>query len=109
MAGLDRLIAELPTEWLDNYVTTFEAGRVQRHPHARFVNAAGECCLVAALAGVRSAAELTGTELWRGFSGSVLEELSVAFERGSVRAHEVYDEALMVLAGRASAEVLLAV
>ncbi|HWV57672.1 MAG TPA: hypothetical protein VNZ57_09495, partial [Longimicrobiales bacterium] len=73
---VDELVAAMPDAWLENYVAKYEAGLVQRHPQARFVNAAGECCLVAALAGVDSSRELLGSPVWRRFLGSELETLS---------------------------------
>jgi len=100
MLQLSELVARLPTRWLENYVAAFEAGRVQRHPQARFVNAAGECCLVAALAGVRAAAELVSTPVWDRFLGSELEELSRRFEARRVTPQAFYEEALLVLAAR---------
>lgn len=108
---LQRVVAELPSALLENFVEWFEAGRVQRYPQARFVNAAGECCLVAAMAGVTSAAELTRTPAWKEFPGSALEALSRAFESRRVRAHELYDEALLALSSRRelAAEALIGV
>jgi hypothetical protein len=109
MSDLAGIVAALPSPWLENLVDTFEAGRVQRHPHARFVNARGECCLVAALAGARTSFDLVDSELWRGFNGSALEQLSRAFEARRLTAAQVYDEALLVLAARAEVESLIGV
>jgi hypothetical protein len=99
------LVASLPTEWLENYVGTYEAGRVQRHPQTRFVNARGECCLVAALAGVRCGRELTGTRAWATFRGGPLEELSRLFEARRLSGGSFYDEAVLALVERRSAAV----
>jgi hypothetical protein len=95
------IVGQLPTAWIENYVRTFEAGRVQKHPHARFVNGRGECCLVGALAGIRRSEEFFGTEAGRCFVGSALETLSRAFESRRITAQEFYEESLLALAARA--------
>jgi len=97
------IFAQLPTAWIENYVRTFEAGRVQKHPHARFVNARGECCLVAALAGIERSEDFCGTEQARTFLGSPLEQISRAFEARRITGQEFYEEALLVLAQRSVA------
>ena len=97
------ILRELPTAWIENYIATFEAGRVQKHPHARFVNRQGECCLVGALAGARTAAEVTTSPVWRVFLGSRLEELSRRFEARLVSGQEFYEEALLALVARRGA------
>jgi len=99
------LIAALPDVWLENYVATYEAGRVQKHPHARFVNAVGECCLVAALAGADSAAALVDSPVWRRFHGSELESLSRLFESRRLTGPDFYVEVLLALAARRSEAV----
>jgi hypothetical protein len=104
MPGFSTIVEQLPTEWIENYVRTFEAGRVQKHPHARFVNARGECCLVAALAGIRRSEEFAGTALSVAFLGSPLEALSRAFEGRRVTGQEFYEEALLALAAHAVAD-----
>lgn len=101
---LSELVERLPTAWLENYTVVFEAGRVQRHAHARFLNARGECCIVGALAGAASAEALVGSELWRQFPGSELEELSRRFERGRLTGQDVYEEVLLALAERGAVE-----
>ena len=103
--GISRLVAALPTRWIENFVAAFEAGRVQRHPQARFVNARGECCIVGALAGVNSGNELICSQLWSRFLGSPLEELSRRFEARRLDGHDFYVEALLVLAARRVGEV----
>lgn len=100
---VDELVAALPDAWLENYVAMYEAGRVQRHPQARFVNAAGECCLVAALAGVDSAAALADTPLWSRFLGTELEALSRLFESRRLTGAEFYTEVLLELTARRAA------
>lgn len=100
---IGELVEALPTEWLQNFVACYEAGRVQRHPQARFVNAAGECCLVAGLAGADSAAAMVRSECWRKFLGTELEELSRRFETRQVTGAEFYMEVLLALAARAEA------
>ena len=107
---LNGVMAGLPSVWLENYVAAFEAGRVQKHPHARFVNRFGECCIVAAMAGVARGEELVGSGAWQCFNGSELEQLSRAFESCQVTGQEVYEEVLLALAARnaVSAEVLVA-
>lgn len=94
------LVEALPTQWLENYVATYEAGRVQRHPQTRFVNGRGECCVVAALAGVRDARELMATPVWSSFLGGPLEELSRRFEGRRLTGASFYDEAVLALVGR---------
>ncbi|HEX7051286.1 MAG TPA: hypothetical protein VF188_13855 [Longimicrobiales bacterium] len=101
--GLDELVERLPTAWLENYVAAFEAGRVQPHPQARFVNARGECCLVAALAGATSAEALVRSEVWDRFLGSALEELSRRFESCRLTGRAFYEEAVLALAARRGA------
>lgn len=98
--GLNELVAALPTDWLENYVETFEAGRVQRHPRARFVTEEGECCLVAAMAAARSGHEFTRSKVWSWLLGTELEELSRRFEARRVSGQELYDETLLALARR---------
>jgi hypothetical protein len=100
--GLNRLIDSLPIEWIENYVAAFEAGRVQKHPQARFVNARGECCIVAALAGVSTGVELTKTPIWSHFLGTVLEELSCGFESRRLTGQQFYEEAVLALVARRS-------
>lgn len=97
---LYELIGQLPTRWIENFVDAFEEGRVQKHPQARFVNRRGECCLVGALAGARSAAEVVMSEVWPVFLNSPLEELSRRFETRSVTAQTFYEEALLALTAR---------
>ena len=97
---IHQLIDELPSRWIERFVASFEAGRVQKHPHARFVNAQGECCLVGALAGARTSAEFARSELAGRFLGTALEALSRGFEARRFTAQEVYEEALLVLASR---------
>lgn len=94
------MVEALPTEWLETYVETFEAGRVQGHPHARFVTEKGECCLVAAMAGARSGREFVRSEVWSRLLGGDLEELSRRFEARRVSGQELYEEALLALARR---------
>ncbi|MFW6079712.1 MAG: hypothetical protein ACODAE_08830 [Gemmatimonadota bacterium] len=97
---LDELLEALPTSWLENYVEMFEAGRVQRHPRARFVTEKGECCLVAAMSASTSRTEFVGSEQWSMLLGTELEELSRRFETRRLTAQRVYEEALLVLAHR---------
>jgi hypothetical protein len=97
---LPALIEQLPTHWVRRFVAAFEAGRVQKHPHARFVNAEGECCLVGALAGVRTSSEFAATELASRFVGGPLEALSRGFEARRYTAQMFYEEALLALAAR---------
>lgn len=94
------LVRELPTEWIENFVTTFEEGRVQRHPQARFVNGRGECCLVGALAGARSGEDVVRSEIWQAFPNSSLEELSRRFEGCLLTAQVFYEEAVLALTAR---------
>lgn len=103
MAPVHSLIDALPTAWIENYVAAFETGRVQKHPHARFVNAAGECCIVGALAGARTSADVKRSVIWTMFLGGPLEELSRRFEARWLSGQEVYEEALLVLATRGAA------
>ena len=105
MAQWEDIVGRLPTEWLENYVAAFEAGRVQKHPQARFVNERGECCIVGALAGAASAEAFAGSALWRMFLGSELETLSRRFEAARLTGQQFYEEALMVLAARSAARV----
>lgn len=106
-AALPALIAELPTAWIENYISAFEAGRVQKHPQARFVNARGECCLVGGLAGAQTSQEFTTSVQAGGFLGTALEALSRAFESRRVTAQEFYEEALLALAARSGVEALV--
>ncbi len=99
------LLQALPSTWIENFVAAFEAGRVQKHPQARFVNGYGECCLVGALAGARSAADMVLSPVWHAFPGTALEELSRRFEARLVSGQEFYEEALLVLAARGAATV----
>jgi hypothetical protein len=103
MASLAQLIRSMPTRWVANYVQAFESGRVQKHPHARFVNQAGECCIVGALAGARTAADVAASPVYAGFLGSGLEELSRRFESRRLTGQEFYEEALLALAVRGAA------
>jgi hypothetical protein len=107
--SLAQIVAAIPTEWIEQYVHVFEAGRVQRHPQARFVNGAGECCVVGALAGARSSAELVASPVYAGFVGGVLEELSRRFETGRLSGQSFYEEALLALAARRPATTRVAV
>jgi len=95
---ISEIMASLPSEWIDNFVAAFEAGRVQKHPQARFVNAAGECCLAAALVGARSSVEFMRMA-GDGFHGSVLEAVSRGFESRRFTAQQVFEEALLAGAG----------
>jgi hypothetical protein len=104
---LNRLIDSLPIQWIENFVAAFETGRVQKHPHARFVNASGECCIVAALAGVSTGAELTKSPVWSRFLGTVLEELSRRFESRRVTGQQFYEEAVLALVQRRAVETQL--
>ena len=97
---LPALIDQLPTRWVRRFVAAFEAGRVQKHPHARFVNARGECCLVGAMAGVKTSREFAESELAAEFLGGPLEAVSRGFEARRFTAQEFYEEALLVLAAR---------
>ncbi|MFW6080067.1 MAG: hypothetical protein ACODAE_10625 [Gemmatimonadota bacterium] len=99
---VDELLGGLPTSWLENYVETFEAGRVQRHPRARFVTEKGECCLVAAMSASRSRADFVGSKQWTLLLGTELEELSRRFEARLLTAQQVYEEVLLELARRRS-------
>src|SRR5690606_35286194 len=98
------IVGRLPTEWLESYVAAYEAGRVQKHPQARFVNARGECCLVGALAGAATAQAFVATPQWHVFLGGELEELSREFEAGRVTGQAFYEEVLLALASRAEVE-----
>jgi hypothetical protein len=102
---LHPLLDALPAPWIHNYIAAFEAGRVQKHPQARFVNGSGECCVVGALAGVATSAELVKTVAWTQFLGGPLEQLSRLFEARRITGQQVYEEALLVMAERAPAEV----
>jgi hypothetical protein len=104
MSVSQHCLERVPTAWIRNYVAAFETGRVQKHPQARFVNDRGECCLVAAMAGARSAAEFVASPQWAAFPGTVLEELSRHFESCRVTAQDVYEEALLALAVRRPVE-----
>lgn len=97
---VNELIERLPSGWLENYVSAFEGGRVQKHPHARFVTASGESCLVGALAGARTSAEVVASPVWSRFLGTELEDLSRHFEARRLTAQEVYEEVLLALATR---------
>lgn len=97
---LYNLVRELPTEWIENFVTTFEEGRLQKHPQARFVNGRGECCLVGALAGARSGEDVVRSEVWQAFLSSSLEELSRRFEACRLTGQAFYEEAVLALAAR---------
>jgi hypothetical protein len=99
---VSELVEGLPTRWLENYVSAFEEGRVQRHPHARFVTDAGESCLVGALAGARSAADMVSSPIWSRFLGSELEELSRRFEARRLTSQDFYEEAVFALAANAA-------
>jgi hypothetical protein len=94
--SIAELTDALPTAWLGTYIRMFEAGRVQKHPHARFVDARGECCIVAALAGAATAADVVESPVWSCFRGSELEELSRRFEAGRLTGQEFYEECLLV-------------
>jgi hypothetical protein len=100
----DRIIADLPADWIRNYVRNFEAGRVQKHPQARFINVHGECCIVAAMSNARSAVEFSKTPVWAAFAGSGLETLSRAFEARRLTSQQFYEEALLALALRSAPE-----
>jgi len=102
-ARVRELVAQMPTAWLENYVECFEAGRVQKHPQARFVNERGECCLVAALAGARDAASFVRSEHWVQFLGTGLEQLSRMFESRRLTGQELYEEVLLALTERRGA------
>ena len=97
------IIRAISTDAIHNFVAAFESGRVQKYPQARFVNRYGECCLVGALAGARTAADVVRSPLWRDFIGSPLEELSRRFEARRLTAQEFYEECLLALAARQSA------
>ena len=97
---LARFIDDLPTAWIHRFIDVFEDGRVQKHPHARFVNARGECCLVGALAGARSSAEFARSDVASRFRGTAVEALSRGFEAGRITGQEFYEEALLALAAR---------
>jgi len=99
------LIAELPTAWVQTYIPMFEAGRVQKRPQARFVNARGECCLVAALIGAETTGDVVQSPAWLRFRGSGLEELSRRFESGQLSGQQFYEECLLALAEREAATV----
>jgi hypothetical protein len=90
----------LATAWLENYIAAFEAGRVQKHPAARFVNARGECCLAAAFAGARSGEEFVASPAWRVFLRGPLEAFSRDFEARRVSAQEVYEAVLLEAVAR---------
>ena len=98
-----QLIAELPSTWVRTYNRMFEAGRVQKHPQTRFVNARAECCLVAALVGAETAGDVVRSAAWRQFRGGVLEELSRRFEARHLSGQQFYEECLLALAARATA------
>jgi hypothetical protein len=102
MRAVAELLDGMPTDRLQMYVSVFEAGRVQAWPQARFVNEAGECCIVGALAGARTSAEFASLPLYAGFRGGVLEELSRRFEARSLTGQDFYEECLLVLAARAA-------
>ncbi|MGH7129545.1 MAG: hypothetical protein ACREIV_13330, partial [Planctomycetaceae bacterium] len=99
-AALIAIIQKLPTDWVENFISTFEAGRLQKHPQARFVNARGECCLVGALAGARSTADFARSAQAAGFVGTALETLSRGFETRRLTGQQFYEEALLVVAAR---------
>lgn len=100
-----QLAATLPTDWIDNYIAMFEAGLVQKHPHARFVNACGECCIVGALVAARSGRDVVESDAWRHFRGSVLEQLSRAFETGRMTGQDFYEASVLVRAARTAGTV----
>jgi hypothetical protein len=106
--AVTELIAELPTSWVRTYVRMFEAGRVQKYPQARFVNADAECCLVAALIGAGTAGDVVRSAVWVQFHGTVLEDLSRRFESRRLSGQEFYEECLLALAARASAPAAVA-
>lgn len=97
---LSELAAAVPTDFLENFVTAFEAGRVQRHPGARFVNRLGECCIVGGLAGAIKSSDMVSSAIWSRFLGTELEELSRRFESRRLSGQEFYEEALLALAER---------
>lgn len=97
---VSEFIERIPSGWLENYVSAFEAGRVQKHPHARFVTENGESCLVGALAGARTSAEVVASPIWSRFLGTELEDLSRHFETRRLTAQEFYEEVLLALATR---------
>jgi hypothetical protein len=99
-ATVHHLFPHLTTAWIQNFIATFEEGRVQKHPEARFVNARGECCLVAALAGARSVADVVRSPVWRAFLNSPLEELSRGFEARRWTGQEFYEASLLALVER---------
>jgi hypothetical protein len=97
---MTELMSGLPTAWVERFVECFEAGRLQKHPQARFINERGECCLVGALAGARSAAELLASPVYASFLGTELETLSRHFEAGRLTGQDFYEESLLLLATR---------
>jgi hypothetical protein len=101
-AQVFELVGRLPTPWLKNYEAAFEARRLQKFPQAKFVNRAGECCPVCAMAGATSVEELVGSEIWPRIMGSELEELSRRFEGGRLTAGELYDEVVLTLVARSA-------
>jgi len=103
------LIARLPTHWVRTYVRMFESGRVQSRPQARFVNAHGECCLVAALVGAATAGDVVRSSAWEQFRGTALEELSRRFESRRLAGQEFYEECLLALAVRRGARMEVAI
>jgi hypothetical protein len=105
MKTLRLIVNELPTACIESYVRMFEAGRVQKHPQARFVNSEGECCIVGALAGARTSHDVVASPVYAGFNGSVLEELSRRFEAGRLTGQAFYEEAVLALVVRATAPV----
>lgn len=98
--AVTELIAELPTPWLRTYIRVFEAGRVQKQPQARFVNARAECCLVAALMGADTAGDVVRSAAWAQFRGTVLEELSRRFESRRLTGQQFYEECLLAASAR---------
>jgi len=108
-AALPDLIAVLPTAWIENFIAAFEAGRVQKHPQAKFVNGRGECCIVGGLAGARDVAGFAASAQVADFLGTPLEALSRAFEAGRLTGQQFYEEALLALTARREAEAIVAV
>ena len=102
--AVTELIAKLPTRWVRTYIRMFEAGRVQKRPQARFVNARAECCLVAALVGATTAGDVVRSTAWVRFRGTALEELSRRFETQRLTGQEFYEECLLALTARMNPE-----
>lgn len=94
------LLENLSGEMLDNYIRTYEEGRIQSRPRLRFVDREGRTCPAAAFAGAGDRVEFAATESFVRFPGSDLEAISRRFESGGLDPSALYRDCLLERARR---------